>query len=471
MICKKHRRLLAAPLITALAVSGCSGGDAAGPGQGGTASVDACTESVKKDFVLSVTREWYLFPDLLPPSPDPSGFATANDLLAHLTATAREQRKDRYFSYLTSRTEDDSVLGEGRFEGFGFRVRTEPDDRAVILEVFEGSPAAESELRRGDEIVAIDAGEGFVPVSQLLADGRSVLDALGPSQAGVQRGLRLLRAGTTVDVRLVKRPVIIDPVPDGYGAQILPLAGTTGVGYLHLRSYISTADAQLRDAFAEFRARDLGYFIVDLRYNGGGRVDTAEVLGNLLGAARERSDVQFRMTYGPAKSAWNDTRFFRPDATSVRPVRIAFLTSGATASSSETSINSMSAWVEVAIVGGNTYGKPVGQSAFDLPGCDDRLRLLTFRVDNALGQSNYYDGLAATQRFACAATDTLDRAPGDPEEGLTAAALDWLRTGSCAAVITPAVDGRTKVEADARPAAYPLPRSPSAAQLWLPGVA
>ena len=95
----------------------------------------------------------------------------------------------------------------------------------------------------------------------------------------------------------------------------------------------------------------------------------------------------------------------------------------------------MAPWVEVAIVGEDTLGKPVGQLAFDLRGCDVRLRLVAFRTVNALDRGDYYDGLAETLRFACAAIDTLDRPLGDATEGLTAAALEWLRTGACAAVM------------------------------------
>jgi len=149
-------------------------------------------------------------------------------------------------------------------------------------------------------------------------------------------------------------------------------------------------------------------------------------------------------------------------------VRIAFLTTGATGSASEISINTMAPWVEVAIVGGNTLGKPVGQLAFDLPRCEDRLRIVTFRTINALAEGDYYDGLAGTLRYACAAPDTLDRPPGDAAEGLTAAALEWLGSGACTSLITeaPARSKPSLAQAAGRPL---LPRQPSPAQLWMPG--
>jgi hypothetical protein len=152
---------------------------------------------------------------------------------------------------------------------------------------------------------------------------------------------------------------------------------------------------------------------------------------------------------------------------SVRPVRVAFLTTDATASASELDVNALEPWVELAIVGGDTYGKPVGQLAFDLEGCDDRLRLVSFKLENAEGESDYFDGLASRVRFACAATDTVDRPMGDPADGLTAAALAWLDTGACSSVIT--AQALQKAQR-AAPERYGLPRHPSAAQRWLPGV-
>ena len=456
-----------------LLLGACSSGGDGGGGNGGSDGdgglPSACSESARKQFTLDVARDWYLFPELLPPTVNLAEFEDAEQLLDHLTATAREQRKDRYFSYLTTRAEEDALLGDGQFIGFGFRTRTDDGSRPFVTEVFESSPAAEAGLRRGDEIVAVDSGSGFVATGDLLADGSTISDALGPAEVGIRRGLRLLNGGVTREVTMAKRTVTIDPVSDAYGWTVLPLEGTAGVGYVNLRSYVGTADAQLRQAYNQFRARGLDYFIVDLRYNGGGLVSTAELLNDLLGGARERNDVQLALVHNADRSSQNRTRFFNPRSESVRPVRIAFLTTGATGSASEISINSMAPWVEVAIVGENTLGKPVGQLAFDLPNCQDRLRLVTFRSINALAQGDYYDGLAGTLRYACAATDTLDRPLGDAAEGLTAAALEWLGTGACTSLMTqtPARSKPTGAPSAGRPAP---PKQPSPAQLWMPGV-
>ncbi|MCX7053460.1 MAG: S41 family peptidase [Proteobacteria bacterium] len=453
-------------LLAACGGGGSGGGAGAGSG-GGTDTV--CGETARKQWVLNVTREWYLFPDLLPASVDIASYPTAEDLLDALTATARTQGKDRFFSYLTTKSAENSLLGEGQFVGFGFRSRTDTGNRPFIIDVFEGSPAGEAGLQRGDEVIAVDPGSGFVPVAQSLADGSTAFtDLLGTADAGVQRGLRLLRDGQTIEMQLTKRTVTIDPVPDSFGTRLLPVAGTTGVGYLHLRSYIGTADPQLRTAFQTFREQNVRDFIIDLRYNGGGLVSTAELIDNLLGGDRTSADTQYSIVYSPGKSGQNSAVRFQPQSQSVRPVRIAFLTTAASASASEININAMRAWAEVAIVGSDTYGKPVGQLAFDLANaCTDRLRLITFKTVNATGASDYYEGLASNMRFACAADDTLGAPMGDPADSLTQAALQWINTGACASVIGSFVAGQAKTSPPSR---SPLSRQPSAAERWVPGI-
>ena len=54
-------------------------------------------------------------------------------------------------------------------------------------------------------------------------------------------------------------------------------------------------------------------------------------------------------------------------------------------------------------------------------------------------------------------------------EGLTAAALAWLGTGACTNVI-PATTARAKPAGTSAAERYPLPKQPSPAQFWLPGV-
>jgi hypothetical protein len=51
-----------------------------------------------------------------------------------------------------------------------------------------------------------------------------------------------------------------------------------------------------------------------------------------------------------------------------------------------------------ALIGANTYGKPVGQAYLERPACDDRLRAIAFVTQNSQKQGDFYDGMASKFR-------------------------------------------------------------------------
>jgi carboxyl-terminal processing protease len=458
------RILASAAAIVCTLMAACGGG---GGGGGGMAGGSACSEARERGFVLDTAREWYLFRELLPDGVDADQYATAADLLDALTADARAQGMDRFFSYVTTRQADDAILQQGQFAGFGFRSHIE-NGRLWLTDVYEDSPAAGGGLSRGTEITHVDSGDGYVPMATLLEEDPDLAATFGPPTAGVERGMRFVPPGGAPDEAVFTKAVVtIPPVPAG-GARILALPSNPSVpvGYLSLRTFTTTAEAPLRDAYADFRAQGVEYFIVDLRYNGGGLVRIAEVIGDLNGEGRDDSDVFLHTLFSSAKSGQNSVRRFDPQPESVAPVRIAFITTGLTASASEIVINSLAPWTEVAIVGEDTLGKPVGQSGFDVSGCDIRLRLVTFRFANANDDGDYYEGLAGSLPFACRADDDLMHEPGDEAEGSTAEALAWLGTGACTEVLPP--DGSLR-KAASEPR-VPRARRPTPAQALLPGI-
>lgn len=466
----RQQLLTAATALLTAALAACGGGGGSG---GGISAGGPCSTTNQKQFVLDATREWYLFLDLLPPAVSINDYATAQELLDALTATARAQGKDRFFSFLTTPAADSSFFQEGQFIGFGFRTSIQQGNRLFLPDVFEGSPAWEGGLTRGAEIVEVNSGSGFVSMAMILATDPNLEQAFGPSTVGVQRGLRFRppNGQPVVEVTLTKRIVTILPVPTTGGTAILTLPSNPSVlvGYINLRTFISTANTPLRNAYANFRAQAIQNFIVDFRYNGGGLVSVADLVGDLHGRNRTPADVYSNMRFNPAKAPANDSvRRFLSQPQSVAPVRIAFITTGGTASASELVINSMKPWTEIAIVGADTFGKPVGQSAFDMIGCNLRLRLVSFKVTNANNEGDYFDGLAPTMPgFACAATDDLSRTPGDALETSTSEALNWLRMGTCQSLMGVPAPG---LQMTRLPPRIPMHRTPTPAQAYLPGL-
>ncbi|MBY0519615.1 MAG: peptidase S41 [Sphingomonas sp.] len=477
--------------MTALSVvailSGCSGaGSTASSGSGGATAVTptpsptptptsgTCTLRARQDWAFAQLREWYLFPETLPASLDPTPYTSVSAYIDALTATARSQNRDRFFTYITSIAGENAFFNSGASAGFGIRLAFDASNRLFVVESFEGAPALAAGIDRGAQIVAIGTSASTLQtVASLVASGggNAVTDALGPNTAGTTRVLQISDASGTRNVTVAKADFTLTPVSSRYGAQIITDAGRR-VGYINLRTFISTADQQLRDAFANFRAQGITNIIIDFRYNGGGLVSTAELIGDLLGGGRTTSDVFSITAFRPEKSSNNSTRNFAPTAQSVAPTRVAFIGTSATASASELVINSMIPYLRanVALVGTNTYGKPVGQIALDQSACDDRLRVVAFATQNANRQGNYYTGLASVVEASCQAPDDFTRQLGDPQEASTRAALNYLAGQSC----TPVTAG-TGLSAQAASAQvfaeHQLlsPRSPDPMQHEMPG--
>lgn len=462
-------------------LSGCGGGGG-GSGGGGNAgaggstpppSVATCSVRDRQNWAAAQLREWYLFPETLPASLDPGGYNSVEAYIDALTASARASGRDRFFTYLTSIAEENAFYNAGSSAGFGFRISVDSAARRVfIAEAFEGAPALAAGIDRGAEILAIGApGDANLrPVSDIIAASGSagVTDALGPTTAGTRRILRISDIAGTRDLAVTKADYELTPVSSRYGAKIINDGGRQ-VGYVNLRTFINTADPALRQAFAQFRAAGVTEVIVDLRYNGGGLVSIADLFGDLLGQNRAASEVFSYTTFRPEKASENETRFFQPQAQSIAPTRIAFIGTGGTASASELVINAFIPYLHsnAALVGTNTFGKPVGQIALDRAACDDRLRVVAFATQNAARQGAYYNGLATVVEASCQAADDVSRPLGDPQEASTRAALDFLAGRSCTRISgTQGAQGlRT-----AAPRTLLAPERPNTAQREVPGL-
>jgi carboxyl-terminal processing protease len=471
-------------LLAALLIAGC-GGDGGSSGSSGSGagssvappapqgpSAAGCSLGARQQWADAAIREWYLFPETLPAAA-PIGSTSLTAFIDALTATARAQGRDRFFTYVTSIAEEEAFFRSGSSAGLGIRLQTDAASRrAFIAESFETGPAFQAGVDRGDEILAVGTTAAALRTTAdiIAAEGTGgVSAALGPNEAGIARSLRLRRPdGSERTVTLVKRAYDLEPLSPRYGARILADNGRQ-VGYLNLRSFITSAEAPLRAAFDRFRAAGVTDLVIDFRYNGGGLVSTAELMGDLLGRNRFASDVFGETVHRPEKAALNRIRRFNPRSESVAPARIAFITTAASASGSEVVINAMLPYLrgEMALIGANSFGKPVGQIAEDRSACDDRLRIVAFSTRNAAGSDDYFDGLARTVAASCAAPDEVGRPLGDAREASIAQALDFLAgRGTC----TPIATGqRGQALAAGRPSLL-TPAQPSVAQREVPGL-
>ncbi len=462
-------------LAGALAACGGGGGSGGNTGggntptpTGGTPTPSMCSLADRQAWVLQQLERDYLFPNLLDTSVDPANYTTVQAYIDALVAPARALGRDRYFTYITSIQEEQDLINSGSSAGFGFRLAYDSvNSRVFILEAFEAGPAFAQGIDRGTEIIAVDG----TSTADLFASGGAAAfsEALGPTEAGVTRTLIIRQPDTTQSsVTVTKAEYVLDPVSDRYGAVVINNGGTD-VGYINLRTFIvADAGPQLRTAIDGFRQQGITQVILDFRYNGGGLVSVAELLGDLLGAdkvGQEYSRTEFNSILGPAN---NSSKDFAAQPEAIAATKIAVIGTGSTASASELTANAFIPYLgtNLALVGSDTYGKPVGQIARDRSACDDRLRVMAFRTVNADGGGDYYNGLADVMPRTCAATDDFLDQFGTTGEASTAAALTFLGGGACTAISAAGTQ-----QPLSRQRTQPMrPGAPTAAQYQIPGL-
>ena len=233
---------------------------------------------------------------------------------------------------------------------------------------------------------------------------------------------------TTFSADVTKAIVTIPPVPQ---SRLINIGdGVPPVGYMEFRTFISTAEPRFATVFADFAAAGVTDIIIDMRYNGGGLVRTAELLGDYLGSVANPGAIFSRTEFNADRAPANNSidLFANPAvANGLNTTRIIVIASGGTASASELVTNSLIPYADVWIVGANTFGKPVGQVGIEF--CEKILRPTSFRTANALGDGDYFDGLPVD----CPAADDLDIPVGDDSDPNVIAAVSIATTGACPA--------------------------------------
>lgn len=398
-------RLLAAALA-ALALSAC--------GSGGGDAPAAATEpkAPSADYLVSYLYDWYYWVDRLPPAPAPDSYADAHEALAALRVD-----QDRY-SYIEAAASYDAFFDEGRSLGFGITYQVEADALALRL-VQPRSPAHAAGMRRGDRIIAIDGQ----PVAELIAAG-TLDEAFGPTEVG---------AGLEFDIRREGRVLRIAATRDWYqldyvmGSPGVHAAGERKVGYVGFYSFGRLGVAAWQAALDRLLAEGAQDLVVDLRENGGGLVAIAAQVGSALGLEDLAGRTMGRLEFNPAHASSNRSFSFISDPRAGRFERIVWLTGRRTCSAAEILLTGLDAWRPSTRIGSSTCGKPVG---FTPPSHEGWVfSIVSFTTRNALGEGDYYNGLAPD----CAFEDPVAGEFGAADEPLLAAALEWLANGRCPA--------------------------------------
>ena len=444
-----NRLLIALALSIGTAACGGGGGGSAGAdptagsdsgsgsGSGSGASTDSCGVTAQIEFVEAVATDYYYWYDELA-DVNPSDYSDASSYLAAIMRpvwcdavdepdNCQSTGRDPGFSYMTTIEEDTQRFTSGAFYGYGVRYRI-INNNFYFADAYEGGPAYIAGIRRGQRLLAVDRGNGFETWEELVARGAELPDAVfGPRGELQTTTFRVIYEDLVSEFTVTTAETTTPPL----AGEPLLIARALGspVGYLNFRTFIDSADEPLREAARTFADAGVTDLVIDLRYNGGGLVRVAETFLNLLAGDSANGQLSYIINLNDKHQSENSTANFSPLAETFSPLRIAFITTGGSASASELLINGLDPHIEVVLVGSETSGKAVGQGAFDLDpdNCEARMRLIAFEIQNGEGQGGYYTGLASTGRFTLyPAEDDATRPFGDLNEDSLETALAWL---------------------------------------------
>ncbi|MEJ5995212.1 S41 family peptidase [Pedobacter sp. Du54] len=351
-----------------------------------------------------------------------------------------------------------------------------------VTGVFQNSPADKAGVVRSDRIYKLngrnigDNSNTDLPIINTALSGSSPITIEGVHYTD---GL----SGAPFTYTLNKASYKSSPV----FAKKVFTAGAKKIGYLAYARFSNLSTNSKADfdlAFSEFSAAGVSDLIIDLRYNGGGYVNTAQYLINQIAPASANGKVMFAEYYNPLMQAngatilanqplldankkvqyqngkmitYADVNYSVASNTELfvkagplnndnKISNVIFIVTGNTASASELVINCLKPYMNVKVVGTKTYGKPVGFFPITIENKYEVYYSL-FQTKNALGQGDYFDGMQPDVVFTDAIRGDLDDPRnnfGDPNEYYTSVALNQIAPGAVvsSAAKTMSIQGR-----------------------------
>ena len=401
-------------LSIAFALSAC-GGSGDYDGEFSSGGFNQCSAQDQNRRLVSELRTNYLWNDELPSSINPADYADVYELLESVVPS-----RDVFSFILTEQEYEDRYIN-ATFFGLGFGSMDDTANDVIrVRYVYQNSPAGRAGLTRGSEIISVN-GVSISEWYERIDQGTAVrADIFGPNEAGIEVAMEWRRPdGTLDDDTLLKEEVETNTV---MAIERFEQNGQE-IGYFVFDSFINRAEQDVNNAFDEFIGVD--ELVIDLRYNGGGLIRIANQIASQTAWHRVEHETFITYQYNDNYSDQNVMFNLGAGIERLNLDRVVVLTTGASCSSSELVINSLSPFVEVVTVGQPTCGKPLGQQPTQI--CDKVVFAINFQTVNAEGFGDYFDGIQPT----CRANDTVRTDWADPADPLLGEALYLLENGSC----------------------------------------
>lgn len=255
---------------------------------------------------------------------------------------------DRFSSYSEPSTAENlREQREGAYEGIGAvltPLNRQTGEGVEILQVYEGGPADQAGLQRGDVFLEVD--------------GTDVREYTTAEVAEIVRG----PSGSTVDL-LMRRPTEDGPIEfaiDRASIEIVDVSGTMleeDVGYVRIERFFSQeTHEQMVDRIAALQEEGATSLVLDLRDNPGGLLNEGIAVADEF---LSEGDIVFQRARGVTQ------RLASADANALE-LPLVVLVNDNSASASEIVAGALQQNDRAQVVGEETYGKGVGQTAISL---------------------------------------------------------------------------------------------------------
>jgi|AntDeeMinimDraft_5_1070356.scaffolds.fasta_scaffold00725_14 C-terminal processing protease CtpA/Prc len=366
-----------------------------------------------QDFIYKGMNNFYLYKDEQPVLSN-DRFSNQSELNNYLSGFSSPEA---FFSSLLVPQDRFSVLVddyralESSFNGislnngmaFGLvQIQSSGDIFAYVRYVLPNSSASRNGVSRGMLFNRID-GTTFTQnnFNQLLSERTYTIGLADLDENGNLSSLN--QEITLTKEEYTENPVFIDTVINIQDQK---------VGYLMYNSFTRTFDDDLNAAFARFQGAGINNLVVDLRYNGGGSIESSNDLGSMITGQFE-GELFTRQVYN--ENIEPKERFFNSEISSGEGINnlnlnsVYVLTTSSTASASELLISSLMPYIDVQQIGTPTAGKFQGSiTVYDSPDFSrDNVNLchtyaiqpLVLKTVNANGFTDYADGIQPEIEF------------------------------------------------------------------------
>jgi carboxyl-terminal processing protease len=260
--------------------------------------------------------------------------------------------KDRFSHYFTPEEtkEFNRAVNDPQFEGIGVSVAE--DDRGLrIVQVYDGSPAAEAGLLKDDLITGV-AGKSIA------GEPSDVSTAKIKGKAGTEVRLTIVTPSRTTNKErevTIERAKVDIPAVD---AQMIERDGRK-VAHVQLFSFTNGAHGEMREAIDKLLKQGAKGVVLDLRGNGGGLLQEG-----ILVSSTFIEDGLIVSTKGRARP---ERRYTAEGDAIDEKIPVVVLVDGGSASASEIVTGALRDRKRATTVGTKTFGKGVFQEVESLP--------------------------------------------------------------------------------------------------------